>query len=498
MRSGSGRAATCSASRSTTEIIQRRRRRMALEFKLRDFAHPLALWKLRSTFEKTQWLTAEEQTLYQERLLRQIVEHAYRRVPYYRDLFDGLGLKPRDVRRPSDLTKIPILTRETLCAEFARLEATNSRAFRPQVLCTSGTTGRRVRFLADRPSNVLEFVYYWRHWNWAGYRLGDGFAEFSSAFFAKDEERSRLTTCRQRLTNRLLLNSNVMSGATVREYVGAIRRHRPLFLKGLPSVLYYFALFLREQGVADISFKAIFSTGEILAPRCRKLIEETFGCKVYDSYGHMERTVAISECPRGGMHVNADYGVCELIRQDDLRAEPAGADRDGRTHAARVVGTSLYNFSMPLLRFDVGDIVLVDPERRCACGRQFPPVGAISGRRGEVILTPEGKVITATFLVFEDVPDILEGQIVQESLERLRVLIVPAPSFEKSGEERLKSRLQALVGEAVRVEVERCESRELFRGGAGKLRAVVSKLGAPDAGPDSSQGVFHHPGRTPA
>lgn len=471
---------------------------MALEFKLRDFAHPLALLRLRSTFEQSQWLMPEEQTLFQEHLLRRIVEHAYRRVPYYRDLFDGIGLKPRDVRRLSDLDKIPILTRETLCTQFERLRATNSRAFRPQILCTSGTTGRKVQFLVDRPSNVLEFVYYWRHWNWAGYRLGDRFAEFSSLFFAKDEDKARLTACRRRLTNRLLLNSNAMSGATVREYVRAIRKHRPLFLKGLPSVLYYFSLFLREQRVADISFKAIFSTGEILAPRRRKLIEETFGCKVYDSYGHMERTVAISECPCGGMHVNADYGVCELIRQDGLSGEFDDADRDGRTYAARVVGTSLYNFSMPLLRFDVGDYVLVEPEKKCACGRQFPLVGAISGRRSEVILTPDGKVITATFLVFEDAPDILEGQIVQESLDRLRVRIVPAPSFGKSGEARLKPRLQALVGEAVRIEVELCESRELLRGGAGKVRAVVSKLTASDAGPDSFQGVFQHSGRTVA
>ena len=471
---------------------------MALEFKLRDFAHPLALVRLRSTFEKTQWLTAEEQALYQERLLRRIVEHAYRRVPYYRDLFDRVRLKPGDVRRLSDLDKIPLLTRETLASQFDRLEATNSRAFGPQLLCTSGTTGRRIQFLVDRPSNVLEFVYYWRHWNWAGYRLGDRFAEFSSVFFSKDEEKARLTTCRQRLTNRLLLNSRAMSDATVRDFVTAIRKHRPLFLKGLPSVLYYFSLFLRRQGVGDISFKAVFSTGEILAPRFRKLIEATLGCKVYDSYGHMERTVAVSECPRGGLHINPDYGVFELVRQEDLRAEFPDADRAGPAYAARVVGTSLYNFSMPLLRFDVGDIVLIEPGRECACGRRFPLVGAVSGRQGEVILTPEGKVITATFLVFEDVPDILEGQIVQESLDRLRVRIVPAPPFTKSGEARLMSRLRALVGDAVRIEVERCQSPELHRGASGKVRAVVSKLGASDPGPDSSPGVFQHSGRTMA
>lgn len=452
---------------------------MALEFRLRDFAYPAAILKLRSTFEKTQWFTPEEQTLYQERLLRRIVEHAYRHIPYYRDLFDHIRLKPSDIRHLSDLYKIPVLTKEILSARFKTLEATNSRAFRPQVLYTSGTTGRRIEFLVDRPSNILEFVYYWRHWNWAGYRLGAPFAEFSSIFFLKGGEKSRLASHHQRLTNRLLLNSLSMSHATVKDYVRAIRKHRPLFLKGLPSVLYYFSLFLRQQGLNDISFKAVFSTGETLLPRCRKFIEETFSCKVYDSYGHMERTVAISECPRGGLHINPDYGILELIRQNDsLRADftsEGGYKRDdGAGYSARVVGTSLYNFSMPLLRYEVGDMVWVDPEKKCACGRQFPLVDAVDGRQSEVIMTPEGEVITAAFLVFEDVPDILEGQIVQESLDRLHVKIVPAPSFTKASEARLKSRLQMLVGHTAQITLERCDSSGLLRASSGKILTVVS------------------------
>lgn len=447
---------------------------MALEFKFSDFAHPAAIIKLRSTFEKSQWYMEEEQTLYQERLLRRITEHAYRHVPYYRDLFDSLHLKPGDIRRLSDLNKIPILTKGTLRAQFKRLAATNSRAFRPQVLCTSGTTGQRLQFLVDRPSNVLEFVYYWRHWNWAGYRLGARFAEFSSSFFSGEKAGS--ITCYQRLTNRLLLNSGTMSEARVRAYVAAIRRYRPLFLKGLPSVLYYFSLFLERQGVNDLSFRAIFSTGEILAPRVRKLIEGTFGCKVYDSYGHMERTVAISECPRGGLHLNPDYGVCELVRRDDLRAEFAGAARDGSGYAAGVIGTSLYNFSMPLLRYDVGDIVLAAPDERCACGRQFPLVGAVAGRRSEVIMTPEGEVVTAAFLVFEGIPDVLAGQIIQESLTELRIKLVPAARRAHAGEEVLKSRVRRLVGPGMKITVERCEDLELLRAESGKVSSVVSKL----------------------
>jgi phenylacetate-CoA ligase len=449
---------------------------MALEFRFRDFAYPAAIIKLRSTFEKTQWFTEDEQVHYQEHLLRRIIEHAYSFVPYYRDLFDSLRLKPGDIRHLSDLKQLPILTKEVLRSQFERLKATNCRAFRPRVLCTSGTTGQRIQFLVDRPSNVLEFVYYWRYWNWAGYRLGNLFAEFSSGFFSKNKDRVCSTTYLQRLAGRLLLDSRTMSPATARDYVKAIRKHRPLFLKGLPSVLYHFSLFLRQQGVADISFKAVFSTGEVLIPRFRKLIEETFGCKVYDSYGHMERTVAISECPRGGRHINPDYGVLELVRYGAPPAEIDDASRGGSSYTARVVGTSLYNLSMPLLRYDVGDIVLIDPEQKCACGRQFPLVSAVGGRRSEVIITPEGHVITAAFLVFEDVSDILAGQIVQESLADLHVRVVPAPDFSNASEARLKSRLQTLAGPAMRIRVDRCESLESLRGESGKVTSVVSKL----------------------
>ncbi len=449
---------------------------MALEFKLSEFAHPIEILKLRHTFEKSQWYIEEEQVLYQERLLRRITEHAYRHVPYYRDLFDSVRIKPADVSRLSDLNKLPVLTKAVLRAQFRRLEASNSRAYRPRVLRTSRTTGQRMEFLVDRPSNALEFVYYWRYWNWAGYRLGVPFAEFSSVFFSADEAKSLLPAWHQRLTNRLLLNSRVMSDAMVKSFVATIRRHRPRFLKGLPSTLYHFALSLKRQGVSDISFTAVFSTGEVLVPRVRKLVEEMFGCKVYDSYGHLERTVAISECPSGGLHLNPDYGICEFIRRDDLRAEFAGANYSGTGYPARIIGTSLYNFSMPLLRYDVGDVVMVEPEKKCACGRQFTLVSAIAGRQSEVIMTPEGGAVTAAFLVFEDVPDILAGQIIQESLDELRVRIVSDAQFSAGAEARLTSRLRTLVGPAMRIMIERCACLDELRGESGKVRAVVSKL----------------------
>ena len=105
------------------------------------------------------------------------------------------------------------------------------------------------------------------------------------------------------------------------QYAALLRRYRPRFLKGIASALYFFAVFFKQQGIADVTVRGIFSTGEMLLPAQRRLIEEVFGGKVHDSYGHMERTVAIRSAPRGGLHINPEYGILELVDREPLALE---------------------------------------------------------------------------------------------------------------------------------------------------------------------------------
>jgi len=62
----------------------------------------------------------------------------------------------------------------------------------------------------------------------------------------------------------------------------------------------------------------------MLLPSQRRLIERVFRAKVYDSYGHMEGTVAASECPHGSLHINPEYGVLELVDKSPSDESPAG------------------------------------------------------------------------------------------------------------------------------------------------------------------------------
>jgi phenylacetate-CoA ligase len=462
---------------SRPRFTQQNDRTMSIDFKLRDFRYPLSILRLRRQFERSQWSSRESLIRDQERRLRRIVEHACQNVPYYRDTFTSIGLSPGDIRTLADLPKIPTLSKADLRAQYPRLQAEGRARFHPREARTSGTSGEPVRFLLDRSANVLEFVYYWRHWNWAGYRLGDRFAELSSHAFLRDGARASRASLFQPLTGRLLLNSLALSPAIVLEFVRAIRAHRPRFLKGIASSLTYLASFFREAGVDNIRFRAIFSTGEMLTPGHRRFIQEVFGCKVYDSYGHMERTVAVSECPEGSLHINTEYGILETVERVPLGPAPRAG---GGTYTARVVGTSLHNFSMPLLRYQVGDLVeLEDPDPACACGRGLPTIRRVLGREGDAIKTPDGRVVTTLFIVFDEVRGVERGQVIQEAIDRLRLRVVRGPEYSARSEDDLLRCVRRFVGCGIAIELEYLSHDDfLGEAGGGKFRAVVSRIPA--------------------
>ncbi len=441
---------------------------MAIDFKVGDFAYPFSIIRLRHLMNRNQWLPDEKLQDFQDVRIQTIVSHAYRNVPYYRQLFDDLGLRPRDVRTASDLARLPILDRDDVRRAGDRLHATNARRFRPVHHTTSGTTGDPLAILLDKGANILEFVYYWRHWSWAGYRLGDRFAELGALHFMSRAPIAHEPADWQPQLGRLMLNSSLISRRHVSQMAAAIRRRRPKFIKGVASALYYFCRCLEDAGVDNLSFDGAFSTGEVLPDDFRRKIQSALRCPVLDSYGHMERTAAISQCPEGGYHVNSDYGVLELI---DRRP----SDTPG-TSLARPVGTSLYNMAMPLLRYDIGDTIeIYDNSRRCPCGRTLPLIKAIHGRTNDVVITPDGRYLTTLFILQQQIEGAELVQFVQESPADLALRVVPQSDWSTGTWAAAKAQVAQLVGPEMQVRVDIVHPNEIEEP-QGKRRAVISKI----------------------
>lgn len=444
---------------------------MGIEFKLKDFFYPVSIIKMSFFLNRSQWYSPERLREYQLKRLSRIIAHAYQNVPYYTDLFDSLKLKPSDFNSIDDLQKLPLLTKNLLRENFHKLTAKKVQKYHPILYKTSGSTGRQVEFYLDKPANVLEFCYYLRHWSWAGYKLGSRFAELTGTRFLRQENLHRMYHFSS-LTNRLQINSMMISDKNIHQIANCLREYRPLFLNGLASSLYILALLFRKNDISDISFRAVLSQGEMLLPSYRQAIEDVFSCKVYDSYGHMERTVAVCECSEGGYHVNSEYGVLEFIEKE--------YDVSKDYFIAKIVGTSLHNFSMPLLRYEVNDRVEVSTaDTKCRCGRGLPLVKKIHGRKEDVIITPDDRIITDLFTVFEQVNGIEMGQIIQTKKDDILVRVAGGKNYTDSEEEELIAVIKRIVGKDMSISIEHLSVETLKKEYPGKFRTIVSDLKLP-------------------
>jgi phenylacetate-CoA ligase len=452
---------------------------MGLDFKIRDFAYPLSILDQKSEFDRHSYLSLTELETYQLSRFKQTLSHAYEKIPYYRKLFDAHHVHPSQIAGLADSTAIPFLTKDTLSRSFGELTALDAANYRPQRLHTSGTTGAKVSFLVDRSSNVLEFVHYWRFWGWHGYRLGNRFAELSAESFLPIEENTFNYFLFNPLLNRVLINSLLLSRANLGTYLDLFKNSKPLFLKGLPSNLYVLALLCREIGNHGIRFRAIFSQGENLFPHQRELIEDVFASPLYDSYGHLERTAAISQCPFGSYHVHADYGLVQFVEPADFPV--LAVPLEPGQSVAEIVGSSLHNLSMPLIRYRTGDLVILDSrQKRCACGRTFPLVHSIIGRDTDIVITPDKRAVTALYTALNRMPNLACGQIVQESIDTLVVKVVPKDKGLGDTSEAIIKVLHSFTGPAMRVLVRFCEAEELYASQGKKFKAIVSTLAKPE------------------
>ena len=128
---------------------------------------------------------------------------------------------------------------------------------------------------------------------------------------------------------------------------------------------------------------------------------------------------------------------------------------------------------MPLIRCATGDLVRLS-HQSCSCGRAFPLIQNIEGRQDDYVITTSGRWIGRLDLVFKGVSGLVEGQIIQEKLDLVRVLIVPAKDFTQNDENLLLHKLRERLGKEMKIVIQKVDF--IPRTKRGKLKLVISKI----------------------
>jgi phenylacetate-CoA ligase len=239
----------------------------------------------------------------------------------------------------------------------------------------------------------------------------------------------------------------------------------PDVVYGLPSTLLEVAAALRARG-ERLAVRLLFTSGELLQVTVREELAKAFSARVFDVYGSSETKEIAWECPAGGMHVNADVVLIEIL-DDAGRVLPFGVE-------GQIVATLLVNQAMPLLRYRVGDRGSLLPEP-CACGRSLPRFGVVTGRQADVLVLAGGQRVSpySVTCALENVSDLVRYQVTQVDPARLRVhVIVGSESNRDQVADRVQTMLRAHVAPFLEAEVEFVD--RLPTGPRAKFRVVQS------------------------
>jgi len=420
----------------------------------------------RALLQQERW-PAERIAEYQAARLRAVVAHAHEHSPHYRRALDEAGVHPTDIRDASDVAKLPILEKTTVREHAAELLTAGRPA--PDWLRgnTSGTTGAPLSVWYDRRTCVLTNAVDRRHKAWAGLRDDDWIGLLLGRVVVPTEHRRPPFWRVNRVHRQIWFSSFHMNDETLGAYVGEIRCRRLRFLEGYPSTLFVLAAYLVERG-ESLPMQSVITSSETLHRTQLEIIEAAFECRVFDFYALAERVIYAGDCEEhAGKHIAEEYGITEVVDDDGVPL-PAG-------RAGHLLGTSLHNTAMPMLRYRTGDVSAII-EEPCACGRTLRRLQPVTTKAEDIIVTPDGRLISPSILThpFKPFSQIRASQLIQEDERTLVVKIVAGPGFTDAHWAELAGGLAARLGPEMRIE--RVLVDRIPREPSGKYRWVVSRV----------------------
>ncbi|NVB79601.1 MAG: hypothetical protein HOV81_14490 [Kofleriaceae bacterium] len=427
----------------------------------------LQRWEL---LKRTQYASLDQLNALQAHWLRRLVGHAYDHVPFYRERFRALGIRPEDIHGPEDLPKLPILRRSDLQGRTDR----SSLAGPPASISkqTSGTTGEPLVFGFEPDSEHWRCAVKLRGYEWAGYRPGDKALYFWGARPPSEPAwpKQLKIALDRRVHREHHVPCDVMDEQRLRRALDVIGKVEPRVLVCYAQAGAELARYVNRTGHRPpFQPMSIICGAEKLLPADRQELETAFGATVFDTYGCREVMLIGAECEaHDGLHLSMENLIVEIIVTENGRTRPA---REGET--GEVVFTDLHNLAMPFIRYANGDIATAGARTRCSCGRSLPRIQAVQGRMSETLRDGTGAAVSgiAISFLFQDLGSaIRQFQAVQHKDQSVSINVVLADMLPRWRlDEVERNSKQLLRGLPVRVNV----VPELPRSAAGKHRLVV-------------------------
>ncbi|MGP4843272.1 phenylacetate--CoA ligase family protein [Marinobacter sp. 1Y8] len=391
-----------------------------------------------------------------------LAKHSIETVPFYHSWAIKNGIKSSDISGVEDLSLFPIITKDIL--------RRNPRDFVSSIakdtikLSTSGTSGKPIDIICSKADRTYHYAFFSRLRHWFGLNKNSKRATFFGRIIVLPEQEKPPFWRMDMAQNNLLMSSYHLSQANLIHYYRKLNIFKPDEVIGYPSSLYELARFIINRQLQPISCTVVFTTAETLLDYQRKALEKAFSAPIVDQYGCTEMAFFVSQCEYGTVHNHPEHGILETVGStgESLNEEPG-----------TVLATGLVNWTMPLIRYEVGDrLTLSSFPAQCPCGRAFPVIVGIEGRVDDVIYRKDGTPVGRLDPVFKGGSGIVNAKITQYENSDVQVFVEPDATFTETNKKWLRRELKKRLGDDIELTI--TEVLTIKKQPNGKFKAVES------------------------
>lgn len=438
---------------------------------------PLHAWIIRPRVKylyeylsRTQWLSSAELKQLQLARLQRLLWHAYVHVPYYRKMFVEANLTPRDIRGLGDLEKLKMLSKQDVSENlYFDLFSEKHDKRKMHKIATSGSTGHPFVTYADQTQLEIRFASTIRSAEWTGWRVGDKQARLWHQTLGMNRVQVFKEHFDAFLLRRTFIPAFELTAEGLDQLAIKLNKIKPVLIDGYAESLNFLATYLTQGGKLEFSPKGVMSSAQMLTEQTRTQIESGLQSKVFDKYGAREFSGIAYQCDSSEDHHVLDESYIVEVIKEGRPAEPG--------ELGEVVITDLNNFSVPLIRYRIGDLaVAADNTVPCECGRGLSRIGKIEGRTQALIHCANGRWIPGTFFAhfFKEYDYLVQFfQIVQLQQGEFTIKCVKGSQWSASGWQALVDNLREYVGETL-IQTEYVDEIPLLK--TGKRTPVVSEV----------------------
>jgi phenylacetate-CoA ligase len=319
-------------------------------------------------------LSEKEFLEFLERQKHEIVHFHFHNNPFYNEL-TGTKIVPQ-------WEDLPVLNKQNLQKPLQERLSKGYTSKNVYVNKTSGSSGTPFVFAKDKYSHALTWASNIMRFGWFGIDFN---RSYQARFYGipMDFVGYQKELFKDFLSSRFRFPVFDLSDEVLEKFLQKFKTKKFDYLNGYTSSIVLFAKFLEQKNVVlkEIcpSLKACFVTSEMLFESDKKLLEKQFGIPIINEYGASELDLIAFENPEGEWQVNSETLFVEILDEND-QVLPYGKE-------GRIVITSLFNKANPFIRYDIGDIGILDEKSTL----QKPILKKLTGRTNDIAILPSGK-----------------------------------------------------------------------------------------------------------